>query len=87
MGDLHYPRESQLFYEFLRILKRYDLDFLFLCGDIVNYANMFYLEKLVKKIVDGERVRIVGVMREPQFLAPRESPKKKFRISRHNTHV
>ena len=78
LGDLHYPRESQLFYELLRILKRYDFDFLFLCGDTVNYANMFYLEKLVKKIVDRGRVRIVGVMGNHDFWLPESLRRRGF---------
>jgi len=67
LGDLHYPREGKLFYELLKVLKHNDFDFLFLCGDIVNYANMFYLEKLIKKIVSVGRVRIIGVMGNHDF--------------------
>lgn len=72
LGDLHYPREADLFYKFLGLLEKEKPDYIFFCGDIINYANLFYLDKLLRKILRIVKAKIIGVMGNHDFWRTRE---------------
>ncbi|MGQ4834278.1 MAG: metallophosphoesterase family protein [Candidatus Asgardarchaeia archaeon] len=73
LGDLHYPREGELIVEFLNEIKKNDYDYIFLCGDLINYGNKILLERLLKMIHKNSNARVVAVMGNHDFwLSKRE---------------
>jgi len=50
LGDIHYPREATIFFNFLNVVEKENPNMILLCGDIINYGNPFYLEKFLLKL-------------------------------------
>jgi len=74
-GDIHYPREEALFFNFLRFIEKEKPDLIILCGDILNYANIHNLDKFLRKIHRRAKTRIVAVMGNHDFWIIRKNRK------------
>ena len=66
-GDIHYPREGELFGELLKLLSKEDFDYLAICGDIINFGNAEYLRKFLSIIHKRTRARVIAVMGNHDF--------------------
>ena len=76
LGDLHYPREGKLFYQFLNVIEKEDLDLILLCGDILNYGNAQYLRDFLSKVHRRTSAKILAVMGNHDFWLSKSMIKK-----------
>ncbi|MCD6513682.1 MAG: metallophosphoesterase [Candidatus Odinarchaeota archaeon] len=67
LGDLHYPREGKLLVRLLNEIKKNNYDYIFICGDLVNYGNKNLLTKLLSLIHKNSSAKVVAVMGNHDF--------------------
>ncbi|MEX0569547.1 MAG: metallophosphoesterase [Candidatus Njordarchaeota archaeon] len=67
LGDIHYPREAAILFDLLRLIENKKPDIIAICGDILNHADIFLLDKLLRKIHRRTKTRIIAVMGNHDF--------------------